>query len=65
MENADYFRLQNIDDTERFVSDEKFSGNKRFTLLQLREQGVRFEHVKDFQMHPFDHKSFHSAMQKN
>ena len=36
----EYFRLQAMDSVERFVSDHQFTSDKRFTLLQLREQRV-------------------------
>ena len=35
-----YFRLIDVDDLERFVVDELFENDRRFTLLQLRDQGV-------------------------
>ena len=38
--DGQYFRLQSMDSVERFVTDEQFNRDKRFTLLQLREQRV-------------------------
>ena len=33
-------RLLDVDNEERFVSDQQFSNDRRFQLLQLRDQGV-------------------------
>ena len=35
-----FLRLLDVDNEERFVSDEQFSNDRRFQLLQLRDQGV-------------------------
>ena len=40
-EAGSHFRLQLLDDKERFVSDGEFERDRRFTLLEMREQGVR------------------------
>ena len=39
-EQENYFRLIDVDDVERFVRDETMENDRRFTLLQLRDQGV-------------------------
>ena len=39
-ELENYFRLIDVDDVERFVRDEVMENDRRFTLLQLRDQGV-------------------------
>ena len=39
-EQETYFRLVDVDDVERFVPDSLIESDRRFTLLQLRDQGV-------------------------
>ena len=39
-EQEAYFRLIDVDDVERFVTDGLMENDRRFTLLQLRDQGV-------------------------
>ena len=40
-EETSYFRLIKIDEDALFVEEEEFQNNRRFTLLHMREQGVR------------------------
>ncbi len=39
-EQAAYFRLVTVDDAERLISDEEFTSDRRFILLNFRDQGV-------------------------
>ena len=39
-DQKNYFRLTDVDAAERFVADDLMENNRRFTLLQLRDQGV-------------------------
>lgn len=39
-EQAKYFKLANVDDVQRFISDDEFNMDKRFTMLYMRDQGV-------------------------
>ena len=40
-EENKYFRLDKLDDDARFIDEEEYQNNRRFTLLKLRDQGVR------------------------
>ena len=40
-EETNYFRLIKIDEDALFVEEEEFQNNRSFTLLHMREQGVR------------------------
>lgn len=35
-----YFRLENVDDVQRYISEDYFSMDKRLTMLCLRDNGV-------------------------
>ena len=39
-EQETYFRLVDVDDVERFAPGSLMESDRRFTLLQLRDQGV-------------------------
>lgn len=40
-EQANYFQLVNVEEVQRYISEEQFCRNKRFTMLCLRDDGVR------------------------
>ena len=42
-EQTNYFRLVSVDDVQRYISDEELFCDKRFTMLYMRDQGVRIK----------------------
>lgn len=36
----DFFRLVDMEDVQRFITNKDFNSNKRFTLLAMRDEGV-------------------------
>ena len=40
-EQSNYFQLVNVEEVQRYISEEQFYKNKRFTMLCLRDEGVR------------------------
>ena len=40
-EQSDYFQLANVDDVQAYISDNEFNGDRRFTMLGMRDRGVR------------------------
>lgn len=41
-EQSDYFLLASVDDVQIYTSDNEFNMDKRFTMLSMRDKGVRF-----------------------